>query len=174
MNSAPSIEIEDRRDLVGRWFEAYQAPLYRYLLRLIADEQLAADILQDTFLRALAMLKKQVPPDNALAWLHRIATNLAYNALRRRNRWRWFSLSGIGQSTSFEGQVATAHTVRRCLTRLSRKEVEVLLLYEWAGLSCVEIAALTGIEVTAIRMRLSRARSRFRAFYEKEVADEML
>ncbi len=45
----------------------------------------------------------------------------------------------------------------------------LLLLYEYAGLSCAEIGALAGVEASAVRMRLSRARTKFRAMYKKEL-----
>ena len=173
MNVASSDAADDHRQLVAAWFEAYQAPLFRYMLRLMGDEQHAADLLQDTFLQALAALSRQAPPTSPFAWLYRIATNTAYNALRRRNRLRWFSLSGREPASGFESAIATAQIVRRCLLRLRSPEAEALLLYEWAGLTCVEIAALTGEQASAIRMRICRARARFCDYYEQEVANDM-
>jgi RNA polymerase sigma-70 factor (ECF subfamily) len=158
----------DRDQLVTQWFAEYQMPLARYLLRLLSDEDQAADVLQDTFLRAHLALAKQEPPDNPFAWLHRIATNLAYNALRRRMRWRWLRLSGHERTNAFEPHVATAQAVQRCLARLSPAAAEVLLLYEHVGLSCLEIAALRGQPAPLIRLQLQRARERFRQHYEKE------
>ena len=167
------LDAVDSRQRVAQWFADYQAPLFRYALRLMQDEERAADIVQETFLRALAALSTQAPPENASAWLHRIATNLAYNALRRQNRWRWLGLTGNEPAPRFEGRLATAHVVRRCLARLRPKEVEALLLYELVGLSCSEIGVLSGEEVGAVRMRISRARVRFSNLYEKEMADGM-
>ncbi len=166
--SATPYDISNRYQLVSVWFEEYQAALFRYLLRLLNDQERAADLLQDTFMRALTALTTQAPPDNPSAWLYRIATNLAYDALRRRNRWRWFPLSEQESAPAFEGSVATAQCVRRCLARLKPREAEALLLYEYAGLSCVEIAALTGDDPPNVRVRIHRARQQFRKLYEKE------
>jgi len=168
MRSTSLIEAEDNRQVVAHWFAEYQGPLFRYLVRLVDDHERAADLLQDTFLRAFTALKSQPLPDNAFAWLHRIATNLAYTAIRRANRWRWLPLSGHERAPSFENNVATAQSVRRCLARLNSREAEALLLFEVAGLSCVEIAALAGEQPNAVRVRLHRARSRFCTLYERE------
>jgi RNA polymerase sigma-70 factor (ECF subfamily) len=173
VNVASSTDADDPGQLVAAWFEAYQAPLFRYLLRLMSDEQHAADLLQDTFLQAFAALSRQAPPTNPFAWLYRIATNNAYNALRRRKRWGWLALSGREHTSGFESAIATAQIVRRCLLRLRSAEAEALLLYEWAGLTCVEIAVLTGEQPPAIRMRICRARARFCDYYEREVANDM-
>jgi RNA polymerase sigma-70 factor, ECF subfamily len=173
VNVASSTDADDHGQLVAAWFEAYQAPLFRYLLRLISDEQHAADLLQDTFLQALAALSRQAPPTSPFAWLYRIATNTAFNALRRRKRLRWFSLNSREPTSGFESAIATAQIVRRCLLRLRSSEAEALLLYEWVGLSCAEIATLTGEQASAVRMRICRARARFCDYYEQEATDDM-
>lgn len=170
LNFATADDADAMCQLVGRWFADYQTPLFRYLTRLIGDEERAADLLQDTFARALSVLNPHAPPDNPSAWLYRIATNLAYDMLRQRKRWRWLPLIDQAQTRSFESEVATAQSVRQCLARLRPKDAETLLLYEYAGMTCVEIAALTGEEPTAVRVRVSRARERFRQLYQKELA----
>ena len=60
-------DIVDNRQRLAQWFAEHQAALFRYALRLMADEERAADIVQETFLRALAALSKQAPPANAPA-----------------------------------------------------------------------------------------------------------
>lgn len=173
MKAAPAVKTDDLRQLVAFWFEDYHAPLFRYLLRLVGDVQLAEDLLQDTFLQALAALPKQAQPTHPFAWLYRIATNNAYNTLRRRSRWRWFPLSGYDHAPDFENAIVTAQVFRRCLLRLRPAEAEALLLYEWVGLTCVEIGALTGEQPSAIRMRVCRARAHFCEYYEREVAHDV-
>ena len=168
MNGAQTIDTTDHRELIAHWFAEHQAGLAYYLVRLTGDEEQAAELLQDTFVRALDAMRKGVPPANPYAWLHRIATNLAYNAFRRRNRFRWLPLSGHEREADLEQGVVLADTVRRCLSRLGAKEAEALLLYEYGGLSCIEIARLTGEEPSTIRVRVFRARERFRSLYEKE------
>jgi len=170
VNAISIDNAQERERLITQWFSEYQMPLARYLLRLLNDEEQAADILQETFLRAHLALAKQEPPENAFAWLHRIATNLAYNSLRRRMRWRWLRLSGHERTNAFEPNIATAQAVQRSLARLSPEAAEVLLLYEHVGLSCLEIAALRGQSAPLIRLQLQRARERFRKHYEKESA----
>jgi RNA polymerase sigma-70 factor (ECF subfamily) len=58
----------------------------RHLRRLVRDDDVAADLLQDTFLRAHGALSRLRPASNERAWLYRIATNAALNHLRDRAR----------------------------------------------------------------------------------------
>ena len=60
--------------------------LARHLRRLVRDDDVAADLLQDTFLRAHGALARLQPGSNERAWLYRIATNAALNHLRARAR----------------------------------------------------------------------------------------
>jgi RNA polymerase sigma-70 factor, ECF subfamily len=169
--SAESGDLDRQR--LGAWFEAYHTELLRYLMRLTGDEQLAADVLQETFLRALVALPRVGTPENPPAWLHRIATNLALTALKRRSRWRWFRLSDTEPAPRQGTDIATADLVRRCLLQMRPADVEALLLYEWVGFSCAEIAALHGEAAATVRVRLSRARARFTQWYEREVRDAL-
>ncbi|EFM11652.1 RNA polymerase, sigma-24 subunit, ECF subfamily [Paenibacillus curdlanolyticus YK9] len=61
-------------------FEAFvqrhHAPLSGYLQRQLRDAQKAEDFVQETFLRFLRQLKERSIPDNAQAWLYRVALNL--------------------------------------------------------------------------------------------------
>jgi RNA polymerase sigma-70 factor, ECF subfamily len=167
LNASASFDVEDRHQIINDWFTLYQKPLYHYLYRFVGEPEQAADLVQDTFMRAMGALEEGTFPDNPSAWLYRIATNLAINAIRRRNRWRWLPLSDRHASASFESGVETAQQVKRCLGKLQTREAEALLLYEYAGLSCIEIAAQTGEEPATVRVRIHRARTRFRQHYEK-------
>lgn len=166
----PPTAIEEERAgrLVAEWFEAYQGGLYRYLGRIMGDEERAADLLQETFARALVALRRGPPPENESAWLYRVATNLAYDQLRRGRRLRWLPLSGDEPARPFEGDVDMALSVRRCLAGLRPREAEALLLYEYVGLSCVEIGELLGEPANTVRVRIHRARQRFRTLYARE------
>jgi RNA polymerase sigma-70 factor, ECF subfamily len=60
--------------------------LARHLRRLVRDDEVASDLLQDTFLRAHGALARLRPGSNERAWLYRIATNAALNHLRAKAR----------------------------------------------------------------------------------------
>jgi RNA polymerase sigma factor (sigma-70 family) len=58
----------------------YRRPIERHLRRRVGDPSLAEDLAQEVFLRAPADL----PEPRLRAWLYRVATNLAIDALRAR------------------------------------------------------------------------------------------
>src|SRR3712207_5547403 len=68
---------------------AYHKPITSYLYHLVRDREVADDLAQDTFLKALRALDRTPPDLNFRAWLYRIATNTAHNHHRRRRLLRW-------------------------------------------------------------------------------------
>jgi RNA polymerase sigma-70 factor (ECF subfamily) len=155
------------QERLTEWFDAYNLALFRYLMRLIDDEEQAADLLQETFVRALVALQHQALPTHPYAWLCRIGANLVIDLLRRRRRWRWLPFQA--STPSHEHAVATAQDVRDCLGRLSRRESELLVMAHCVGLSPGDIAELLSENVSTVRVRLHRARHRFRDLYGKEL-----
>ncbi|GAA5530163.1 RNA polymerase sigma factor [Herpetosiphon gulosus] len=154
------------REYLAEWFDHYHLALFRYFVRLLGDEEQAADILQETFARTQVALRTQALPSYPYAWLCRIGGNLVIDMLRRNRRWRWLPFQT--STPSHDHAVATAQDVRDCLVRINRREAELLILAHCVGLSPSEIAAILGENVSTVRVRLHRARHHFRDQYTKE------
>jgi len=70
-------------------YDEYKTPIYNYVYHLVGDREQADDLTQDTFLKAFRALPKMDGNLKLSAWLYRIATNTAYDALRRRKLIAW-------------------------------------------------------------------------------------
>lgn len=82
--------------------ELYWTPIYCYLLRLLNQTELAADLTQETFFKAFQTIG-DIPASRELAfrpWLYRIATNLALSEFRRSKKHLWFSLDWLNERAS--------------------------------------------------------------------------
>jgi DNA-directed RNA polymerase specialized sigma24 family protein len=92
----------------------YQQPLGGYLAHLTGDRELAADLAQETFLRAYRALGATRPDLLIRPWLYRIATNLAYDFLRRRRRLAWLPLDAAAHHVLGDPvtELAELHLVR--------------------------------------------------------------
>ncbi|MDQ2941096.1 MAG: sigma-70 family RNA polymerase sigma factor, partial [Chloroflexota bacterium] len=67
-----------------RLFDEFSAPIFNYVLRMVADRDRAADITQDTFIKAHRKLDSLADESSRRSWLYRIATNTAIDEMRRR------------------------------------------------------------------------------------------
>jgi RNA polymerase sigma-70 factor (ECF subfamily) len=150
-------------------FRQYEQPICSYLARLTGDVGRAQELAQETFLRAYQALARGERWDNPRAWLYRVASRLAVDDYRRRRLLRWLPLRD-GQAAPGSGTEATVEqmAVRAALATLPIHYRAPLVLYVCEERSVAEIAQVLGIGVSAVKMRLSRAREMFRRAYEQE------
>ncbi len=156
-------------------YEQYRSAMRNYLFHLVSDHELADDLAQDTFLRAWRAISKQHVPVDAShmkAYLYRIATNVAYDALRRRKHIRWNSLDNLeyepADDLSDDPQArynGPGECVSQALERTPAAYRRALLLYHEEGYSHEQIAQMLKAAPTGMKMFLSRARGRFRQLY---------
>ena len=74
------------RDDFAVLYERYFDPIYDYLIRLTRNRELAADLVQDTFIRAMQKLDQLEQPAAFRGWIYRIARSQALNRLKRERR----------------------------------------------------------------------------------------
>lgn len=166
-------------------FNTYQHAITAYLSNLLDDTDRAQELAQETFLRAYCALARGARVEHPRAWLYRIATNAARDHFRRARRVQWLPLRdgdcdpALPQSNPSEA-VADRLVVQSALVRLAPEYRIPLLLHLSEGLSTAEIAAVLGISRDAVKMRLYRARERFRQTYRaingqesEETCDEL-
>jgi RNA polymerase sigma-70 factor (ECF subfamily) len=151
-------------------YQSHQQHLLAYLTRLVSEREAAEDLCQETFIKALRGWEQRNPGASASAWLYRIATNTAYDYLRRRRRIRFMPLldgeplpSG---ASSMETRLDEGEPVIAALAQLPPIYRVPLLLHSCAGRSTQEIADALGCSNSAVKTRLFRARERFRQVYQ--------
>jgi RNA polymerase sigma-70 factor (ECF subfamily) len=153
----PSLEHIYEREHLG---------LFRFIKGVVRDQEQAEDILQESFLRLVAALRGGVAPENAHAWLYRVASNLAISRGRRaRTMLRHLpELAAIRNVASPERHVLAAErdeALRRALDSLPL-EMRAAVVLASSGFTAREIGATLGKSEGAVRMLVSRGRLRVR------------
>lgn len=146
----------------------YRSALYAFLQRQVGNAELAEDLCQDTFVKALRAWETRDPHANAAAWLYQIARNTAYDELRRRRRIDFLPLvdedAWIDDRPDLEHQISTKEPVQHALAKLSALYRLPLVMHA-LGYSVKEIAALLECSPNTIKARLFRARIQMRQGY---------
>ena len=153
-------------------FLAHYGDVYRLLFRLVGSPEEAEDLAQETFLR---LYRRRFPvwrEQSLRAWLYRVATNLAYNALRSQQR-RVRRQEAVHQLVAPSVETDPAETaqrrdeqkaVRQVLAVLPRRQTQLLLLY-YAGLSYRELSEVLGVAAGSVGTLLARAKAAFEDKY---------
>ena len=166
---------------VEELFGRHQGEIYAYLVRMLRDPELAADLTQDAFVKAYRAYDALQKPENARAWLYQIAHRVALDELRHRRVVRFVPLVGESRNTapSAEHLVMEARLsgeLQRALDRIPERQRAALILAELHDLTGVELAAALGVSHVAARALLTRARESLRqalaAERESQVAAE--
>ena len=157
----------------------YEKSVYAITQRMTGNAEDAADMTQETFIKAYNSLSSFRGDSKFSVWLYRIATNVCLDFLRSRSRKPTVSLSVedddgeeveldiADESQSPERLLErglTRDAVRRGLNALSPEYRQILLLREIQGLSYEEIADVLTLEVGTVKSRIFRARKRLCAF----------
>lgn len=158
---------DEAATFVEALFARHHAEIYAYLVRMLREPELAADLTQDAFIKAYRNYDTLEKPDNARAWLYQIAHRGALDEIRRRKIIRFLPWTGEspGSAPSAERLVMDASLsgdIERALARIPERQRSALLLAELHDLTGLELAAALGVSHVAARALLTRARESLR------------
>jgi len=156
----------------------YQDLLFNTALRILGDDELAADATQDAFLSAFRSINSY-RGGSFKAWLMRTVTNACYDELRRKKRRpttplepetgdgdemdspRWLADKSMTPEQKLEAD-ELEHAIQHCLDALPNDFRTVVVLADVQGLDYTEVASATRVPLGTIKSRLARARLRLR------------
>ena len=155
------------RTVVEQLFALHSAEIFSYLHRMLRDEELAADLTQETFVKAYRAFDTLIDPARARAWLYQIASRTALDELRRRKIVRFIPWTGESRGTAASAEDVALHgrlspEMERALEAIPGRQRVALILAEVQELTGVELAAALGVSHVAARALLTRARESLR------------
>ncbi len=141
----------------------YYPRCLRFATRFVISREDAEECVQDTFIRLHRALPRYEERQRFTAWLFRILTNRCRTA-RNRARFRLAHISEL-ESRSMclqEETFSAGEALALALDALPSNYRVAFLLRHVEGFAYQQIAAITGVTITAARMRVSRACSQLR------------
>jgi len=142
--------------------------LYGYASRRCGGQrELAEDVTQEAWLRAVREWRRNGVPDSPLGWLTTVARNLILNHLRRREGVSLDSVSpaevlNAVEQNSVSESAEIASIVSQALLRLPQREARLLEAFHYDRCKMSQLAEAYGISERAVEGRLRRARERLR------------
>jgi len=165
------------RELIRR----YERPVFSLILRMVRDRQLAEDLAQETFIKALNAIGSYRPEFKFSSWIFKIANNAAIDHLRRREV-DTLSIDGAPNATTPDDIEATAlqvgdrgetplaelearelgGAIERAIGRLRPEYRSCIMLRHVEGLAYEEIAQLLDLPLGTVKTYIHRARHELR------------
>lgn len=150
-------------------YEEYYRPILVYINRMLHDDEHAAELTQETFIRAWVSLPHIQGNLKVSSWLYRVATNITLDALRHRkvllmlpllddSAERLFALDLSDPQTTI-GVVEVMEKVRR---DMPARSYAALVLHYQEGYLLPEVAHMLGLKETGMKVFMQRARDLFR------------
>jgi len=180
MNEPALIQDAQRGDLdaFNTLILHYQDTVFNAALRILGDEDQAADAAQEAFISAFRAISS-FRGGSFKAWLLRTVTNACYDELRRQKRRpttplepetddgeemdspRWLADPSLTPSQQTEAD-ELEHAIQHCLNNLPTEFRAVVVMADIEGLDYTEVAAAVRAPLGTIKSRLARARLRLR------------
>jgi len=158
-------------EALGTLYDRHRQMVFRTALAITTDDEAAADLLQDVFLR-LHRFADRIDPDRPLEpWLYRMTANLAYTWVKRRGLWLR-ALREMGEWLARERRPTPQHMaeldeswdqVRQALASLPLQQRIVVVLYYLNDLPVHHIAGILGIPAGTVKSRLHYGRRALKA-----------
>ncbi len=171
-------------DAFAALYERYFERLHDFVLRIVHDSSLAADVSQAALIRAWRTIQDRGAPEHTKAWLFTIARNEAIDQLRKRRREvglpsesdaerRALTIvdeSRLADPEALTGEADLVELVWAAARALNPREYALLDMHLRQDLSAEEIADTMGLRVGAVYTALSRLRDAL----EEAVVTELL
>ncbi len=155
-------------DLLDRLIEQYQHRLFRYLVYLSGNRELAEDLFQETWVRVLERGHQYDGRHEFSTWLYAVARNLTIDYLRKNNPVSLDGLMEDDEHAPFEPadsrpmawevvqQHEQAERIGAALVSIPAEYRETVVLRFQEGLALDEIAMVTGAPLGTVKSRLYR------------------
>jgi RNA polymerase sigma-70 factor, ECF subfamily len=155
-----------QKECFGKLVEAYQKPIFNLALRMTGSMEDAADLTQETFVRAWLNLDKYDPERSFFTWLYTLALNVIRNHLKKAGRTGILmpldpkrhpvdDTQCVDPVRALGAKQAGLDVLAR-LRRLPLEQSEALLLRFFQDVSFKDMAAMLNVSVSAAKMRVRR------------------
>jgi RNA polymerase sigma-70 factor (ECF subfamily) len=153
--------------------QAYEAPIFNYVLRMVGDRTLAEDLTQDVFLHVFRGLRGYSRRARFTTWLFQVAKNRVIDEIRAVER-RPRTLVAIEDAPQLEvvdapiEQNEAIEILLDEVEKLSPDLKEALLLRDIAGLSYNEISDTLDVTLATVKWRIFKAREEVQQALEEQ------
>lgn len=186
MNKSELIRtVENAQDGSKKAFEAlygeYYDKLYFFVLKNVGRKDVAEDITQESFLKAMEGIHTLENPENFGTWLHSIAFHKCKDIFRKEKRSAYFDsdeeMEAVMENVSLNEPVMVpedyatnkerAKELKQLIDELKPDMKSAVILYYYDNMSVADVAKTLGMNENSAKQKLFQARKKLKAKIEK-------
>ena len=162
-------------------YDQHYESVRKFILAYVKDEWVADDLIQETFIKVQKNLKSVKDPAKLSSWIFRIAHNLCHDHYRQAKRSSLNQRNIQQEIVSFKEAVVQKKLEQQQMGQCVQDKMDllppdyrsVLILSDIMAFSHKEIAEILKISVSNVKVRIHRARKKFRAILEDHCSFEV-
>lgn len=165
--------LQGDKNAFGYLIDKYKSMAYTLAYRVVKQEDVAEDIAQQAFIKAYTNLKSHQTNAKFSSWLYRIVYNTAISHARKNDPIdkNYADLQNINLYND-EDSIAIEHRaelVRKAIDCLPKEESSIITLYYFDDLSVKDIAEITEISISNVKIKLYRARKKLEELLQNKL-----
>ncbi len=137
--------------------DAFADNLFRFVLKNLKNEDMARDVVQDTFEKLWVKLE-EVSGLKVKTYLFTSAYHTMIDYIRREKRYAAADPASLNQVSDTGSYSDLAEIIERGVQNLPEDQKAVVMLRDYEGYSYREIAEITGLSETQVKVYIYRAR----------------
>ncbi len=165
-------------DAFGELLRRYERQLTVFFIRFLGDEDVARDLVMDTFLRIYKAAYRYEPRAKFSTYIYQVARNLIINESKKREFRKTDSLDQMNEDSNVQLAVddpdpeqalarkEQQQLVQRALEDLPEDQRTILILVEYQELSYERVSQIMGCSMGTVKSRMHRARQKIREWME--------
>jgi RNA polymerase sigma-70 factor (family 1) len=172
---------QDDEEAFTQLFHAYTPKLFPFVNKLMRNEHIAQEMIQETFLRLWMNRSELVKVDDPAAWIFRIAANVSITWLRKQsNRQRLLDAVEVAKDTTADYIVENLETkeltlvINKAVNALPERRKEIYRLSREQGLSHQQIAEQLHLSASTVANQIGISLKFIREFISKETGLSIL
>jgi RNA polymerase sigma-70 factor (ECF subfamily) len=162
-------------------YDQHYNPVRKFILAYVKDEWAADDLIQETFIKVQKNLKTIKDPSKTSSWIFRIAHNLCHDHYRQSKRSSLNQRNIQQEIVPFKEAVVQKELEQQQMGECVQDKMDllppdyrsVLILSDIMAFSHKEIAEILEISVSNVKVRIHRARRKFRTILEDHCTFEV-
>jgi RNA polymerase sigma-70 factor (ECF subfamily) len=141
----------------NRSVDDFSDGIYRFILKNLKDHDRAKDVVQDTY-EKLWVKVGEVSPDKARAYLFTTAYHTMIDTIRKESRNEDFDAKNHDRQITDTSYTGLSDILEEAVSRLPADQRSVILLRDYEGYSYEDIASITGLTESQVKVYIFRGR----------------